>query len=166
MKSSILAISLFLVNSVICFGQNIESAPDDKAVVYFVIKTLTGADDLYYFDSKKIIGKCRGKNYFRYECEAGEHVFFAKANYPDFIEADIEAGKIYFVEVQSSNAFTGGSVYLFPLDPNKNPKRLDKIFKFMEKKPPKSFTKEDLVIDNEDKVIGEILNEYWEWKTS
>jgi len=165
MKISLIVTSLIFFNSLISVGQDIEPAPDDKTVVYFMnIPGFSTASisDIYYFDNETFIGICKGKNYFRYECEPGEHVFSVRERYPDFIEADIEAGKIYFIQVSVSGGAYG---ILYPVDPRK-PKSMKKILKLINKEPPKSFYAEDFEVENLNQILKEITDEYMEFKVN
>src|SRR5690349_15244489 len=80
-----------------------------KAVVYFA-RTVAGysltamASNFNFFDKEKFIGKFSGTGYVRYECEPGEHVFWARAENTDFMTAELEADKIYLVLAETNVA--------------------------------------------------------------
>src|SRR5688572_28868858 len=116
MKTTILAIIVSF-----CFynatGQTLEPAPLNKAVVYFVRPTSIGfAINFSYFDSTQLIGKFNGPAYIRYECEPGKHLFWACSENRDFVEAEVEAGKIYFIEAAVMMGAVKAAVDLKPLD--------------------------------------------------
>ena len=145
MKKIIIVINIIFLNCILCTAQEIAPAPADKAVVYF----LKGCDGTY-FDSTKLIGIFRGSQYFRYECEPGSHLFWAQLpqiflEHPprDFIEANIEAGKIYFIEADSHWKVSTIGIELNPLDP-KDEKNKNRIFKLLTKKQAEALTKEKM----------------------
>ena len=114
-----------------------------KAVVYFA-RTVAGysltamASNFNFFDKEQFIGKFSGTGYVRYECEPGEHVFWARAENSDFMTAELEADKIYLVLAETNVALATVRVELRPIDPNnkKDEKRLKSIIKLIEKKEP------------------------------
>lgn len=130
------------------FGQGIPPAPADKAVVYFVRPSGTGfAINFSYFDSDKLFGLFAGKGYIRYECSPGTHLFWARSENKDFVEAEVEAGKIYFVEAVVQMGWVKAQVRLQPLDPN-DKKKMKGILKLVNKKPPQHMTDEELKIES------------------
>jgi hypothetical protein len=130
-------------------AQTIEPAPADKAVIYFVRPSAMGfAINFSYFDSTRLIGKFNGPAYIRYTCDPGHHLFWARSENRDFVEAEVEAGKIYFIEAIVTMGAIKAGVTLDPIYPN-DEKRMKKILKLIAKKPSKSFTKEDLKTEEE-----------------
>ncbi|MFT6719148.1 MAG: hypothetical protein ACJAY8_001548 [Sphingobacteriales bacterium] len=88
----------------------------DKAVVYFVRYNPSGfLIGFSYYDGREFIGKFADTHYFRYECEPGPHLFWAKAENRSFIEADLLPGKIYVVEVRPLMGIVAARVRLLPL---------------------------------------------------
>jgi hypothetical protein len=124
-------------------AQTIEPAPADKSVVYFVRASSLGAIiNFTYFDNDKVIGKFNGPKYMRYECEPGEHLFWAKSENKDFINANLVAGKIYVVEViPQMGAFITG-VGLSPV--NDADYRMKSIKKLLAKRTPTTFRESEL----------------------
>ncbi len=142
MKKQVLLIIPFFLIALSVIGQNIEPAPSDKAVVYFTRTSSLGlAINFSYFDSTKLIGVFNGPKYIRYECEPGRHLFWAKSENRDFIEAEVEAGKIYFIEAFVNMGAIKAGVDLQPVDPN-DARMMKKIFKLMNRKPSVWFTEE------------------------
>ncbi|MEI6682881.1 MAG: hypothetical protein WCO44_09655 [Bacteroidota bacterium] len=137
MKTNLFLITLFLTLTTSLFSQEIPPAPSNKAVVYFVRPSSTGfAINFSYFDSTKLIGIFAGKGYFRYECEPGTHLFWARSENKDFVESHVEAGKIYFLEAVVQMGWVKAQVALEPVDPN-NAKKMKGILKVLAKKPRK-----------------------------
>ena len=150
----------------ILHAQQVPPAPADKAVVYFVrISSLGFAINFSYFDSTRLIAKCNGTNYVRHECQPGPHLFWARSENRDYIEAELEAGKIYFVEVQPQMGGLKAAVQLSPVTPD-NEKRIGKILKLIGKKSPESFSSEELSRDEEEMqdIIKRGLEKYKEDK--
>ena len=117
-------------------SQEIPKAPKNKAVVYFVRTSAFGAIvNFTYFDSTTVIAKTNGTNYVRYECEPGPHLFWAKSENIDFVEAELEAEKIYFLEAVPKMGITRAEVELRPVNFS-NEKTMDRIYKLMNKKSP------------------------------
>lgn len=144
MKRKIFNTLLFIVNSVLCFGQDIKPAPEDKAVVYFArVSSMGFAVNFTYFDSATVIGRFNGPKYLRYECEPGKHLFWARSENRDFVEAEVEAGKIYFIEAAPQMGGIKAGVSLQPVD-STDEKTIKKILKLLKKKDSESFTPEEL----------------------
>lgn len=130
---------MLLIMFFTCFSlhaQEIAKPETGKSLLYFVRSTGTGAlINFKYFHGDQYLGKFSGMNYFTYEVEPGEHVFWVGAENRDFIEATLEADQVYMIEVRPMMGAIKAAVKLFPVDPldEKTVKRLNKIF---EKKPP------------------------------
>ena len=141
MKKLVLILTLILP---FCLqSQIIEPAPADKAVVYFVRASGLGAlVNFTYFDSTKVIGKFNGPKYMRYECEPGQHLFWVRAENKDFMQADLEAGYIYLVEVVPQMGAIKASVRFEPV--NSPEYKLKKIRKLLAKKEPEQFSEQEL----------------------
>jgi hypothetical protein len=144
MKRRILGALLLIMSSFFCAGQEIKPAPEDKAVVYFArVSSMGFAVKFTYFDSATVIGGFNGPKYLRYECAPGKHLFWARSENRDFVEAEVEAGKIYFIEAAPQMGGIKAGVSLQPLD-STDEKTLNKISKLIKKKDSESFTPEEL----------------------
>lgn len=131
-------------------GNEITPPSEGKAVVYFVRTSSTGIlINFSYFDKDKFIGKFHGHGYFRYECEPGEHVFWAKSENRDFITADLEAGKIYFVDADAKMGGFKARVELMPVNPAQDRKLMNIIEYMVNKREPETFTSDYLQTENE-----------------
>lgn len=152
----------------ICFvmrseGQSVEPAPSDKAVIYFVrASSLAFAIDFTYYDSTRVIGKFNGPDYMRYTCNPGRHLFWASSENQSFVEAEVEAGKVYFIEAVVQMGTLKAAVDLDPVPDPKDPNRMRKIIKLIERKTSKSFTREELAADQKEmaEMIAKSLAEY------
>lgn len=135
------------------FSQNIPPAPEDKAVVYFLRPYSLGfAINFSYFDGDQLVGRFKGNKYTRYECEPGTHLFWARSENRDFIEADVEAGKIYFIEAKPRMGGLKAAVFITPVDPKTHD--MKRIVKLMNKRGPETFTAEKLAADQADLAVA------------
>lgn len=79
----------------------VQPPPADKAVVYFMRPSGMGfAIHFQIWDGNKLIGLSQAKSYFAYECDPGKRLFIGIAENKRGIEADLEAGKSYYVITQ------------------------------------------------------------------
>ena len=118
-----------------CLKSTFEAAPADKAVVYFVRTVKGGFGSLantFVFDTEKTIGMLSYRNFIRYECEPGEHLFWAiRSNistitftyYKSYIKANLDPGKIYLMEVRIQIE----GIDMDPVDPSVDETRLYRI---------------------------------------
>jgi len=162
MKNRLFVIFLVCVATATGISQNIKPAPYNKAVVYFVRPSSYGfVINFSYFDSTRLIGKFNGPKYIRYECDPGNHLFWARSENKDFIEAEVEAGKIYFIEAKPHTGALKAEVELLPVDP-KDIKTMKKVLELLDKKPSESFTAEELQKETEEmlEVIAKGMARY------
>lgn len=172
MKNKILLLLiLFMMNKLAVLSQDtlsVPPAPADSAVVYFVRTSSLGfAINFTYFDSAEVIAKCNGANYVRYVCTPGRHLLWGRSENKDFIEAELEAGKIYFIEATPLIGFIKAQIEIKPVDPM-DKKVMKRIIKLLNKKQPETFTKEQLekeTVEFKD-VIERGLDKYKEEKES
>jgi hypothetical protein len=150
MKKSIVILIITFFNSLILTAQVIKPAPEGKAVVYFVRTSALGlAIKFTYLDSTKIIGRFNGPKYIRYECSPGKHLFWARSENRDFVEAELEAGKIYFLWAVPQMGLVKAAVELLPVDP-RDESTMKKIIKLLTRKEGEVFSEQELDYDTED----------------
>jgi len=103
----LLMVMLFLIAG--CAGSSkymakatpIDGPSADKALVYFMRPSGFGfAINFQIWDGDKFIGLSQAKSYFGYQCNPGKHLFIGIAENKRGIEADLEAGKSYYVITQ------------------------------------------------------------------
>ena len=71
---------------------------EDKALVRFMRPSGFGmAVNFNMLDSEKVIGNSVAMSQFDYLTEPGKHLFISTAENKVFLEADLEAGKTYYV---------------------------------------------------------------------
>lgn len=130
-------------------GQNLATPPEGKSLVYFIRSSGTGAlVNFKYFDGEKYLGKFSGKNYFIYECDPGEHVFWVTSENRDFIEADLLPDKVYLIEVRPTVGAFKAAVKLFPLA-NDDPKNRKRLFKIISQMNPIRLDEKNLVAERQ-----------------
>lgn len=141
----LIAVLIFPIGSTL--AQGFEPPSEGKAVVYFVrVSKLGGLINFRFFHNDKYIGRFNAQKYMRYECDPGEHLFWAKSENRSFMTATLEAGKIYVVEVMPMMGGLKAGVKLSPVDFSNPPKEkwMEKMHKLINKKPPQSFSDEEL----------------------
>lgn len=79
----------------------VEELSSGKARVYFMRPSGLGfAIHFQIWDRYRLIGLSQAKSYFTYECEPGKHLFIGRAENKRAVEADLEAGKSYYIITQ------------------------------------------------------------------
>ncbi len=79
----------------------VEELSSGKARVYFMRPSGLGfAIHFQIWDRYRLIGLSQAKSYFTYECEPGKHLFLGRAENKRAVEADLEAGKSYYIITQ------------------------------------------------------------------
>ena len=118
-------------------GQPFAQPATGKALVYFVRPSSGGAlINFRYFDGDHYLGKTNGVNYFTYECEPGEHIFWVAAENRDFVRGRLQADATYVLEVQPRVGAIKAAVQLQPVSPD-DTQRVKKITKLIRRKEPK-----------------------------
>lgn len=141
MKKSIILLVLILQTTML-FSQT-DSIYNEKAIVYFTRASGLGAlINFTYFDGEKVIGRFNGPKYMRYECEPGKHLFWARSENKSYVEAELEGGKIYIIDVIPQIGGLKAGVLLKPVDKNKH--KLKRIQKLLAKRNSEIFEKKEL----------------------
>ena len=147
-------------------AQGIQPAPANKAVVYIVRTSVYGIGiNFSFYDSTRFLGKFNGTNYLRYECEPGSHLLWARSENRDFVEADLEAGKTYFLEVVPQMGAVKAGVKMYPVIPT-DEKKMAKVLKLLNKKSP-ALIVDDLLVpepENAHDIMVRGLEKYNEEK--
>ncbi len=126
------------------FSQGFTPPSEGKAVVYITrVAKLGAAVNFRYFHNDQFISRFNAGKYIRYECEPGEHLFWAKSENRDFVTAELEAGKIYVIDAKVQMGGMKARVKLVPIDFS-DPKYLAKIEKLVNKKPPHMLKEADM----------------------
>lgn len=150
---------LLFAGSLHIYGQGFEPPAEGKAVVYFVRTTgIIPILQVRYYDGDKLFHEFKKKNYIRYECDPGEHLFWAAVEKSTFnagryyLTADLEAGKSYIIktEIVPAVGYAGISTVL-PDDQGE----VKKSVKLIKSKTPVEISKEKIAELN-DKYKGQI----------
>lgn len=99
-------------------AQAIDKPSEGKSLVYIVRSGPGFLLNFRFYDGDKFLGAVSGSNYLVYECEPGEHLFWATSENRDYVEANLEPNSVYILNGEGqSGAFIAG-VNLKPLNPN------------------------------------------------
>jgi len=133
---------VFAMMTLLCcqslFAQGFQPPAEGKAVVYFTRVSSYGyAVSFEYFHNDEYIGVFKGKNYMRYECEPGKHLFWASSENKEFIEADLAAGGTYIVMVNIEMGAWKARVGLSPIT-DKNTEEFTRAKDLIFSEPPSS----------------------------
>ena len=135
MKKSIVVSLMCFAAISSAFGQEFKKPSEGKSLVYFVRSSGTGAlINFKYFDGEKYLGKMNGIHYFTYECDPGNHIFWAAAENRDFISGELKPNETYVIEVRPTMGAVKAAVRLHQISPD-DEKSLKKAYKVMAKKP-------------------------------
>jgi hypothetical protein len=127
---------LFLFTTFFSFGQELDTPNEGKALVYFTRYDATGfLINFKYFDGEKYLGKFNYGKYLVYECEPGKHMFWSKSENFDFVEADLQAGRVYIIDSRPQmGAFKAGvKLVVFNKELDNYDRYKKRIFKSLEK---------------------------------
>jgi hypothetical protein len=158
--------SLFASPSLL--SQGFTPPSDSNAVVYFVrVSSFGAAVSFEYFHNEDFIGIFKGKNYMRYELQAGEHLLWASTENKEFLQCDLRAGETYLVLV---NVKMGGWKARVGLEPvtEENPD-FERVKKLVYEKSPR-VTEQSLINSTQKKLdkrgfVQNIMQRYEnDWK--
>ncbi len=135
---------LLFIKSSLIFSQKTNSIEKKDAIVYFTRASSLGAlVNFTYFDGDSPIGRFNGPKYIKYQCKPGKHLFWARSENKSYVEADLEAGKIYLIDVIPQMGIVKAGVKLLPVD--KKRYKLKRIQKLVTKKESMKFAEQELV---------------------
>lgn len=147
-----------------------------KCMVYFARReTAALLVKFSIYDGDLFLGKLGAKKYFAYECDPGEHVFIAKGENTFYVDANLEEGKTYVIDLKVKVGIISARVSLSPLDQSnkKFEKEKTKFLEFISKKEGELLSEEnnkesDDNTDEEEAVsrgtISNRLNKFYEMK--
>ena len=138
-----LILILFILTTLTSFAQDFQKPAEGKSMVYFV--RYRGAKSLInfkYFDSEKYLGRATLINYFMYECDPGEHVFWVATENREYIKGDLKPNCVYVIEVQPYMRVAMGSADLHQIDPS-DQKTLKKIANVIDNNEPSALLEKD-----------------------
>lgn len=88
-----------------------------KSLIYIV---RSGAGFIYnfrFYDKETYLGAIAGDQYLVYECEPGQHTFWAASENRDYIDANLEANSVYVLNAEGQTGMFIAGVNLKPLNP-------------------------------------------------
>jgi hypothetical protein len=90
--------------------------PAGKALVNFHRPSnWGGGQDYPIFDRKALIGNLKGGSQFQYACDPGDHLFIGRADHVTAVKANVEAGKVYDILVDTSPGAWQLNIFLSPV---------------------------------------------------
>lgn len=103
-------------------------APADKAMIYVLRPTIIG----YKVNSKLAVdgnwmGVNRGKTYFFFPLEPGEHYFCSESENQDYLALTVEAGKTYFLQQKVEAGFWKARTNLVVMNDAEGRKKLKDV---------------------------------------
>ena len=113
--------------------QSIEKPSSDDEVYVYISRVNTGAFLINFrvFDGDKFLGTISSGEYYIYKTTPGKHIFWAASENRDFLDANLQGGKTYFIQVDALMGAFVAQVDIRPLDPNykKDKKQVWRIIK-------------------------------------
>lgn len=85
-----------------------------RSVIYFVSLNRMCAP-YEFFHNDQYIGGLDKKNYVRYECDPGDHLFWSSSFIKDFLPATLKAGAVYIVIVDAAKGIPNPKSRLTPI---------------------------------------------------
>lgn len=127
----VLILVIFFLGITNVFSQKITSQPvvkpsEGKALVYITRSNGAMMVNFRVYDKDLFIGALEYGNYFLYECEPGQHLFWAASENRDFVEANLEANKVYVIDLEARMGAFIAAVAVVPQNPKE--KRHRKMF--------------------------------------
>jgi len=99
-------------------GSALEAPPPDKALVVFVRPgRMAGYVASVIYDEQDIVAVLMDETYAAYQTTPGKHRFMVVSEAADFMDADLEAGKVYVAEVRVRMGIWRGRFSLQPVTP-------------------------------------------------
>lgn len=124
-----------VLSCIVSFGQEFQKPAEGKVLVYFVrYQGAVAMLDFKYFDGEKYLGRATMINYFVYECDPGEHVFWVATENREYIKGNLKANCVYVIEVRPYLRIAMASANLYQVDPA-NAKAMKRIRKLLEDEP-------------------------------
>ena len=134
MKKLVIVV-LALLSGLLTTAQGFQKPAEGKVLVYFVrYQGAVAMIDFKYFDGEKYLGRATMINYFVYECDPGEHVFWVATENREYIKGNLKANCVYVIEVRPYLRIAMASANLYQVDPA-NAKAMKRIRKLLEDEP-------------------------------
>jgi len=110
---------------------------DEAKVVVFRDSFRNATKPYAFFDDEELLGFSEAGAWFEVRCTPGEHFFFLHGVSSTGVRATLDAGKTYFLRVDSIPKLFRLQLRLTPIVPGMNEfDRIDKILKGLERREP------------------------------
>jgi hypothetical protein len=163
-----LFVTLFLCLSSLINAQNqeLEKPKEGKALVYFVRSNSAGfALNFRIYDKDKFLYALPYGEYLVYECDPGQHMFWAASENRDFVDAELEANRVYVVDIQGQMGMLVAGVSLVPFNPTERSNRKD-LFKIVKKEKMTIYNSSLSIAEHKTENIIQGLEKYNKLKES
>lgn len=157
-------------------NESLAKPSNGKCMVYFARRE-SGAFLIKFgiYDKDLFLGKLGVNKYFAYECNPGEHVFIGKGENTYYLDANLEEGKTYVIDLKMKMGIMTARISLEPLDKSnkKYEKERKKFLEFIGNKKGELLktdpaeaddNKEDAVAD--DTGVSKRMKKFLEMKES
>lgn len=159
--------TIFLLFFILGYSQKNDELSLDKpsegnSLIYFS-RVGSGAFMVNFrlYDGDKFLGPIASGEYFVYETQPGNHIFWATSENRSFVDANLEPNKIYFIQMNAEmGAFVAG-VGLQPYKPT-DAKHQKQVYKTVKSGTKKTLT--TLPTDDKSDNIQKGLDKYKELK--
>ena len=112
-------------------AQTLKKPSEGKSLVYIMrsVNVAGGGLNFRVYDKDRFLGALPSRAYFTYECDPGQHLFWAASENRDFVEADLEANKTYVIDLKAKVGVFIAAVSLEPYSPDnkRHVKRVNRV---------------------------------------
>lgn len=129
---NLILLAFVLFSVLISHAQTLKKPSVGKALVYIMRSNDLGSSINFRVYNKDVfLGALPSRAYFTYECDPGEHLFWAASENRDFVEANLEAGKTYVIDLRAKIGLVITAVGVEPYSPDNEThvKRIEKVLK-------------------------------------
>ncbi|WGD35592.1 hypothetical protein [Olleya sp. YS] len=151
-KITTILLIVFAFTSYKATSQVLEKPTEGKSLVYIMRSNNLGAGlNFRVYDKDKFLGALPSGAYFIYECDPGEHLFWAASENRDFVEANLEANKTYVIDLRAKMGMFIAAVGVEPYEPT-NKKHVKRIKKVLRKHINANVVNADKTEEKEDNI--------------
>lgn len=158
---------LFVLLSIVCGnGQSLKTPSEGKALVYITrSNNLAAGLNFRVFDKETFLGALPSSAYFSYECDPDEHLFWAASENRDYVEATLEANKVYVIDLRAKTGLIIAAVGVEPCSPD-NETHVKRIKKVLKKHVEANVTSKDRTMEKEGNIAKAMEKPIKELKTT
>ena len=159
---------VFFIGVNFVFSQNTNLQPivkpsEGKSLVYITRSGGAMLINFRVYDKDLFIGSLEYGNYFIYECDPGQHLFWAASENRDFVEANFEANKVYVIDLEVRMGAFVAAVAAVPQNP-KEKKHKKKFYKTVKRELAIKKFQTQLSSEDKENNIKLALEKYKELK--